>query len=145
MWASILSSLWRWVLITPFVLGASSSAWGTGVGVSCFFENKLLKSPMLSSSLSCVVVPLFLIIHFIIHHCNRLGVVGSGFPVLFGFGQLPTAQACRRFSRPAARRPVRIKPLHKLVKQYRNAHRCNPSTVYRGFGPSHRPWTAWPF
>ena len=61
---------------------------------------------------------------------------GPGSRPLFWLGRLPTAQACRLFACPATRRPVHIKPWQKLVNQYHNAHHCNPSTVYRGFGPS---------
>lgn len=70
---------------------------------------------------------------------------GPGSRLLFWLGRLPTAQACRLFACPATRRPVHIKPWQKLVNQHHNAHHCNPSTVCRGFGPSRRPWSAWPF
>ena len=63
MWASRFSSLWRCDLITAF--GATGSAFGVcivGASCSCFFENKFLKIPMLSSAFRSFSLPPSLII-----------------------------------------------------------------------------------
>lgn len=72
-------------------------------------------------------------------------IVGSGFPVyIYHWAATHRPGVPPVLPLLIARRPVHLKPWQKLVKQYRNAHHCNPSAVYRGFGPSRRPLSAWP-
>ena len=72
-------------------------------------------------------------------YCNGVGLCGVRVPGLFlSLGNSPPPRRAAILPLLPARRLVHIKPRLKLVNQYHNAHRCNPSTVYRGFGPSHR-------
>ena len=109
------------------------------------------KSPCRCFIASRQVIPMVIVIHIVpgalyfFLFTMMWTLWGPGSRLLFWLGRLPTVQACRLFACPATRRPVHIKPWQKLVNQHHNAHHCNPSTVCRGFGPSRRPWSAWPF
>lgn len=67
--------------------------------------------------------------------CNDIGIVGSGFLVFLLNRAVTHRPGVPPFARPAARRPVHIKPWQKLVNQYHNAHHCNPSTVLGASDP----------